>query len=187
MWPVAARRDVHFGQLVDPPQHRLGDHRLQRQGQRLTAALVGQPRVGPVRTQLARRLSGASGRADGVARGRGRASSAPCAARSRPPPSSATPEPVHAPAAPSATDAAICRPVTMPPAARTGTDLPIASIASMTSGMSTSVVTSPQCPPASVPWATIRSTPALTCLMACSFAPTNAATGIPVCLPHSPM
>ena len=70
-------------------------------------------------------------------------------------------EPVHAPSAPIATAAAICLPVTIPPAASTGT---APSIASMTSGMSTSVVTSPQWPPASVPCATIRSTPACTCL-----------------------
>ena len=42
------------------------------------------------------------------------------------------------------TDAAICLPVTIPPAASTGTLDPADSIASITSGMSTSVVTSPQ-------------------------------------------
>ena len=68
-------------------------------------------------------------------------------------------EPVHAPAAPIATAAAICLPVTIPPAASTGTSLPTAAIASNTSGTSTSVRTSPQWPPASVPCATIRSTP----------------------------
>ncbi len=53
-------------------------------------------------------------------------------------------DPVHAPAAPIATMPAICLPVTMPPAASTGTLLPIASSASSTSGISTSVDTSPQ-------------------------------------------
>ena len=55
-------------------------------------------------------------------------------------------DPVHAPAAPSATDAAICRPVTIPPAARTGVSRPpgTSAIASSTSGMRTIVVTSPQ-------------------------------------------
>ena len=55
-------------------------------------------------------------------------------------------DPVHAPAAPSATEAAICRPVTIPPAASTGVWRPpgISAMASSTSGMSTSVVTSPQ-------------------------------------------
>ncbi len=90
-------------------------------------------------------------------------------------------EPVHAPSAPSAIAAAICRPVTMPPAASTGTFL-IGLIASMTSGTSTIVVTSPQCPPASVPAATRMSTPALTCLIACSRAPTRAAIGTPAAL-----
>ena len=98
-------------------------------------------------------------------------------------------DPVHAPAAPIATHAAICRPVTMPPAASTGMSLPpgISAMASSTSGISTSVLTSPQWPPASVPCATIRSTPARTCLMACSLAPTSAATGMPCFLPASIM
>ena len=46
--------------------------------------------------------------------------------------------------------ARIWRPVMIPPAARTGTSR-IALIAFITSGTSTSVETSPQCPPASVP------------------------------------
>ena len=96
-------------------------------------------------------------------------------------------EPVHAPSAPIATAAAICLPVTMPPAASTGVELPIAAKASSTSGISTSVVTSPQWPPASVPCATIRSTPAATCLTACSLAPTSAATGMPRSRPASIM
>ena len=98
-------------------------------------------------------------------------------------------DPVQAPAAPSATEAAICRPVTIPPAASTGVSRPpgTSAMASRTSGISTIVVTSPQCPPASVPWATIRSTPACTCLIACSLAPTSAATGMPRSLPASIM
>ena len=50
-------------------------------------------------------------------------------------------EPVHAPSAPIATAQPICLPVTIPPAASTGT---APSIASITSGMRTIVVTSPQ-------------------------------------------
>lgn len=53
-------------------------------------------------------------------------------------------EPVHAPCAPIAMQAAICPPVMMPPAAITGTFLRVDSTARITSGMSTSVETSPQ-------------------------------------------
>jgi hypothetical protein len=52
-------------------------------------------------------------------------------------------EPVHAPAAPIAMQAAICRPVMMPPAANTGTSQ-TGLIALITSGTSTMVETSPQ-------------------------------------------
>ena len=52
-------------------------------------------------------------------------------------------EPVHTPAAPIAMQAAICRPVMMPPAASTGTSR-IFLIALITSGTSTMVETSPQ-------------------------------------------
>ena len=96
-------------------------------------------------------------------------------------------DPVQAPAAPIATQAAICRPVTIPPAASTGTLLPRPASASSTSGTRHSVDTSPQCPPASVPWATMTSTPAWTCLTACSLAPTNAPTGTPELRPASIM
>ena len=65
-------------------------------------------------------------------------------------------EPVQTPWAPSASAAAICRPVPMPPAASTGTSAPTAST---TSGTSTIVEISPVCPPASVPCATMMSTP----------------------------
>ena len=64
----------------------------------------------------------------------------------------------------------------MPPAASTGT-LRIGLIALITSGTSTMVETSPQWPPASVPWATRISTPAATWRSACSLEPTSAATG----------
>jgi hypothetical protein len=52
--------------------------------------------------------------------------------------------------------AAIWAPVTMPPAASTGTR---PATTSRISGTSTSVDTVPVCPPASLPWATIMSTP----------------------------
>jgi hypothetical protein len=55
-------------------------------------------------------------------------------------------EPSHAPTAPSARAAAICRPLPIPPAASTGTDGPTASTIS---GTSTMVVISPVWPPAS--------------------------------------
>ncbi len=74
----------------------------------------------------------------------------------------------------------------MPPAASTGT-LRTGLIARITSGTSTRVDTSPQCPPASPPCATMISTPALTWRMACSFAPTKAATGTPYWRPRSIM
>src|SRR6185312_9194591 len=93
-------------------------------------------------------------------------------------------EPVQTPAAPIAMQAAICRPVMMPPAASTGTSR-IGLIALITSGTSTMVETSPQWPPASVPCTTRMSTPAATCRSACSLAPTSAATGTPCFLPRS--
>ena len=72
-------------------------------------------------------------------------------------------EPHHTPSAPRASAAAIWRPRAMPPAASTGTG----ATASTTSGTSTIVATSPVWPPASVPCATIRSTPAAACRRAC--------------------
>src|SRR6187455_2472971 len=93
-------------------------------------------------------------------------------------------EPVQAPAAPIAMQAAIWCPVMMPPAASTGTSR-IGLIALITSGTSTMVDTSPQCPPASVPCATKISTPAATCRSACSLEPTSAATGTPCLRPLS--
>ena len=93
-------------------------------------------------------------------------------------------EPVQTPAAPMAMQAAIWRPFMMPPAASTGTSR-IGLIAFSTSGTSTMVVTSPQWPPASVPCTTRMSTPALTWRIACSLAPTRAATGTPCALPIS--
>ncbi len=73
-------------------------------------------------------------------------------------------DPHHTPSAPSARAAAIWRPRAMPPAASTGTG----ATASTTSGTRTMVATSPVWPPASVPCATIRSTPAAACRRACS-------------------
>ena len=81
-------------------------------------------------------------------------------------------EPHHTPSAPSASAAAIWRPRAIPPAASTGTG----ATASTTSGTSTIVETWPVCPPASVPWATIRSTPAAACRRACSVVPASEAT-----------
>ena len=67
--------------------------------------------------------------------------------------------PSHAPAAPAASTAAMPAPVTMPPAASTGTPRrPATSSSSCSSG---SVPTAPAWPPASVPCATIASTPAV--------------------------
>ena len=54
-------------------------------------------------------------------------------------------EPIHTPCAPSASDAAICAPVPIPPAASTG----VGETAFTTSGTSTIVAISPVCPPAS--------------------------------------
>jgi len=85
-------------------------------------------------------------------------------------------EPVQTPWAPSASAAAIWRPVAIPPAASTGTSGPTAST---TSGMSTMVEISPQWPPASVPCATSTSTPIATWRSACALAPTNAPTSRP--------
>ena len=65
-------------------------------------------------------------------------------------------EPHHTPWAPSAIAAATWAPVTIPPAARTG----VGETALTTSGTRTIVEMVPVCPPASVPWATMRSTPA---------------------------
>ena len=93
-------------------------------------------------------------------------------------------EPVQTPAAPIAMQAAIWAPFMMPPAASTGTSR-IGLIAFSTSGTSTMVVTSPQWPPASVPCTTRMSTPAATWRIACSLAPTRAATGTPCFLPIS--
>jgi len=81
-------------------------------------------------------------------------------------------EPIHAPSAPSASAAAICRPQPIPPAARTG----VGATASTTSGMRTMVPISPVWPPASEPWATMMSTPASTWRRACSTLPQRAAT-----------
>ena len=71
--------------------------------------------------------------------------------------------PIHTPSAPSASDAASPRPSNSPPAATTGTCSPTAST---TCGTSAIVATVPVCPPASVPWATTKSTPLATALTA---------------------
>ncbi len=90
-------------------------------------------------------------------------------------------EPHHTPAAPRASAAAICRPEAMPPAASTGR-LPAMSAIS---GVSTMVAMVPVWPPASVPWAISRSTPASSWRMACLGWPTSAATTTPAALPRA--
>ncbi len=65
-------------------------------------------------------------------------------------------EPSQTPCAPSASTAAICSPLPMPPAARTGSG----ATASTASGVSTMVAISPVWPPASYPCATTTSMPA---------------------------
>jgi hypothetical protein len=84
-------------------------------------------------------------------------------------------EPHHTPWAPSAIAAATWAPVTIPPAARTG----VGETALTTSGTRTMVEMVPVWPPASVPWATMRSTPAACWRRACSAVPTSAATMTP--------
>ena len=78
-------------------------------------------------------------------------------------------DPHHTPCAPSAIAAAICRPRPMPPAPSTGM-----STASTISGISTIEPISPVCPPASEPWAMIRSTPAAWWRSACCGRPASA-------------
>ena len=92
-------------------------------------------------------------------------------------------DPHHTPCAPSAIAAAICRPRPMPPAPSTG----MSPTASTISGISTIVPISPVCPPASLPWAMITSTPALTWRSACWAAPASAPTARPSCLTRSIM
>ena len=84
-------------------------------------------------------------------------------------------DPVHAPCAPIAIAAAIWLPRPMPPAARTGVSGPTAS---MTSGHSTTDEISPVWPPASVPWATMMSTPLSLCFSACRGLLASAATAM---------
>ncbi|COY66756.1 Uncharacterised protein [Mycobacterium tuberculosis] len=81
-------------------------------------------------------------------------------------------DPHQTPSAPRANAAAIWRPRAIPPAASTG----VGDTASTTSGTRTMVATSPVWPPASVPCATIRSTPAAACRRACCAVPARAAT-----------
>src|SRR6266851_3234575 len=84
-------------------------------------------------------------------------------------------DPHHTPSAPRARAAAIWRPEAIPPAASTG----VGATASTTSGTRTIVAISPVCPPASVPWATMRSAPAALWRSACTRAPARAATRTP--------
>ena len=90
-------------------------------------------------------------------------------------------DPHQTPAAPRARAAAIWRPDAMPPAARTGRPPAMSTI----SGVSTMVAMVPVWPPASVPCAISRSTPASICLTACLGCPTRAATGTPCFLARS--
>ena len=84
-------------------------------------------------------------------------------------------EPVQTPCAPSASAAAICCPLPMPPAASTGTG----ATSLTTCGHSTIEPTSPVWPPASPPWAMMMSTPASVCLSAWFGEPHSAATWRP--------
>ena len=84
--------------------------------------------------------------------------------------------PHQTPCAPSASEAAIWLPLVMPPAASTGTSGPQACT---TCGTSTMVAISPVWPPASVPCATISSTPAARCRAACEPLPHMAPTTMP--------
>src|SRR5436190_607845 len=83
-------------------------------------------------------------------------------------------DPHHTPSAPRARAAASCRPRAIPPAASTG----MGATASTTSGTSTMVEISPVWPPASVPWATMMSAPALACRLACTGEPALVGTDV---------
>ena len=84
-------------------------------------------------------------------------------------------EPVQTPAAPMTIAAAIRRPLPTPPAASTG----VGATASMTSGHSTMLPTSPVWPPPSEPWQMTMSTPPFLWLSACLTDPASAATSRP--------
>ncbi len=99
-----------------------------------------------------------------------------CGCRGRTRPRSGTLIPSTRPDAPSASAAATCRPVPMPPAASTGAR---PSRASTISGHSTIEPISPVWPPASCPCATTMSTPLSTWRCACLALPASAATGTP--------
>ena len=87
-------------------------------------------------------------------------------------------DPHQTPAAPSASAAAIWRPEAMPPAASTGRPPAMSTI----SGVRTMVAIVPVCPPASVPCAISRSTPASICRPRAWACPTSAATATPATL-----
>ncbi len=80
--------------------------------------------------------------------------------------------PFQAPAAPMAIQAALLRPVAIPPAARIYS-FGCASMTRTTPGINTIVDTSPECPPASVPEKIKTSTTASACLLACSSEPVS--------------
>ena len=84
-------------------------------------------------------------------------------------------EPVHTPCAPSASEAATCRPVTTPPAASTG----MSPAASTTCGTSEKVPMGPVCAPESCPCATSRSAPAAIARRACLGLPHSATMRLP--------
>jgi len=134
---IACRRGA-----VDGVESVAADDALQRHRQRAGAVGAAVPRVGPDRAQLPRRFAGAA-----LERMASREEAAIIFSRKISEVSDSTvashTEPVQAPAAPIAMQAAICRPVMMPPAASTGTSR-IGLIALITSGTSTMVETSPQ-------------------------------------------
>ena len=85
--------------------------------------------------------------------------------------------PIQTPAAPIESAAASPLPSKIPPAATTGTR---PATASTTWGTSTVVATEPVWPPASPPWAMMKSTPASNALTACFFFPAMLPTRIPL-------
>ena len=150
-----------------------GDHELQRHAERLGRSGFSQASVQSLRS-MRQGLPGPGARAHGVLAGRAQRGSC-CAGGASASSTVSQSEPVHTPCAPIASAAAICRPSPMPPAASTGSG----ATASITWGQSTTLPTSPVCPPPSLPCAITKSTPAALCASACLTLPHSAATSRP--------
>ena len=155
---------------------------LQRHRQRLGRVRCV-PGIRPPALEQPRGLAGVDAPTHGVTRRRAPAAPAgsptcriACEGRGRTRPTVRNADPIHTPCAPSASAAATCRPVPMPPAASTGAR---PSRASTISGHSTIEPISPVWPPASWPCATTMSTPLSTWRCACLALPASAATGTP--------